>query len=250
MTDTSSSAVGRAAIDAYLDSVEHALIAAHAPRSDRMQVLQDLESQIADMLAQQVSPLTEELVLAVIQKLEPPSHFARTYGNGKEPTPSASDRFTQLRHRMPHVSWSKVSAISCACIPAGPLLMFLAANSHSHGLFLFLTCIMLFGLVFTPIALWMASKELRASKEQEGRNLVLKSVIAYGVIAPTLVMAFAIAVTHGLVLVPFGIVSFVYLQYQLIRRVYRYMADAAPQPARAPNENGASSPAAATMSLS
>src|SRR5262245_33034613 len=43
-------AVGRAAIDAYLDSVEQALFAVHAPRGDRVQVLQDLESQIADML--------------------------------------------------------------------------------------------------------------------------------------------------------------------------------------------------------
>ena len=90
MTDNSTSAVGRAAIEAYLDSVDEALIAAHAPRSDRMQVLQDLESQIADMLVQQPQPLTEEAVHALIQTLEPPSHFAATYGNGKQPTPAAS----------------------------------------------------------------------------------------------------------------------------------------------------------------
>src|SRR5262245_4284599 len=82
MTENLSSAVGRAAIDAYLDSVEQALLAAHAPRGDRLQVLQDLESQIADMLAVGPQPLTEEIVQSVIAKLEPPSHFAATYGNG------------------------------------------------------------------------------------------------------------------------------------------------------------------------
>ena len=67
MTESSTPDVGRATIDAYLDSVEHALMAAHAPRSDRLQVLQDLESQIAEMLAREPAPLTEESVSAVIE---------------------------------------------------------------------------------------------------------------------------------------------------------------------------------------
>ena len=83
MTENSTSGVGRAAIDAYLDSIEQALLAAHAPRSDRVQVLADLEAQIADMLAREPQPLTEEVVKAVIARLEPPSHFAAMYGNGK-----------------------------------------------------------------------------------------------------------------------------------------------------------------------
>ena len=75
---TGDRAIGRATIDAYLDSVEQALMAAHAPRSDRLQVLQDLESQIAEMLAREPAPLTEESVRSVIEKLEPPRHFADT----------------------------------------------------------------------------------------------------------------------------------------------------------------------------
>src|SRR6476660_8294535 len=97
MTENTSSTVGRAAIDAYLDSVEQALLAAHAPRADRVQVLQDLESQIADMLAVGPQPLTEEIVQSVIAKLEPPSHFAATYcnGNGKEPRPAWVTQFAR-----------------------------------------------------------------------------------------------------------------------------------------------------------
>ncbi|MEO7402036.1 MAG: hypothetical protein ABIU95_00030 [Burkholderiales bacterium] len=244
MTDTSSSAVGRVAIDAYLDSVEQALIAAHAPRSDRMQVLQDLESQISDMLAQQVLPLTEEMVASVIARLEPPSHFARTYGNGKESPPSARERLTQLRRvRLPYLRWSIVSAVSCALLPGGVVLAFLAANAH--GLSRFALLLAFIGLVLTPFALGMARKLRAQSDPTEGRHFVLQSTVVYGVIAPTLLMAFVTAATEGYALVPFGIVAFVYFQYLLIRRVYRYMADAAPRPAAVPDENGASSPAGA-----
>ncbi len=101
MTENSSSAVGRAAIDAYLDSVELALIAADAPRIDRLQVLQDLEAQIADMLAQQPTPLTEESVRSVLDKLEPPSHFAATYGNGKQTAPTPDRRAASHGCRAP-----------------------------------------------------------------------------------------------------------------------------------------------------
>ena len=114
MTENSSPTVGRAAIDAYLDSVEQALMSAHAPRSDRLQVLQDLESQIADMLTQQPMPLTEESVRAVLDKLEPPSHFAATYGNGTQTNPSAPSpsRFA----RLPRAPWPMIAAASCALL--------------------------------------------------------------------------------------------------------------------------------------
>jgi hypothetical protein len=232
MTDNSPSAVGRAAIDAYLDSVEQALIVAHAPRSDRTQVLQDLESQIADMLAQQPAPLTEEMVSAVIAKLEPPSHFAATYGNGKQP---ASPPIVDRHVRLPQLRWPLVSAISCALLPVGCLLVFLAINTHTRGALAgFSLLLVLVGFVFTPFALWMARNQLRASRDQSPeRDLVLKSTIVYGVIAPALVMAFFTAATEGYALVPFGIVAFVYFQYLLIRRVHRYMADATPESAPA-----------------
>src|SRR6476660_2243810 len=129
MTENTSSTVGRAAIDAYLDSVEQALLAARAPRGDRVQVLQDLESQIADMLAIGPQPLTEEIVQSVIAKLEPPSHFAATYGNGNEPRPAWAAHIT----RRPHIRWPLVAALSCACLPVGCLLGLLASAGRPHG---------------------------------------------------------------------------------------------------------------------
>ena len=231
MTENSSSAVGRAAIDAYLDSVELALIAADAPRIDRLQVLQDLEAQIADMLAQQPTPLTEESVRSVLDKLEPPSHFAATYGNGKQPirrrrrrrraashacrAPLAPDRSRELR----------ASCISC-------LLAVFAAATDARGPFDLLMFLVMVSFVFTPIALWMAYRQLRAHPGMPGRDLVLKSSTVYTALALAVLMLFLAAITEGFVLMALGVAAFVYFEYLLIRRIWRHMAEALPpQPA-------------------
>src|SRR5262245_905019 len=122
MTENTSSAVGRAAIDAYLDSVEQALLAAHAPRADRTQVLQDIESQIADMLAVGPQPLTEEIVQSVIAKLEPPSHFAANYVNGSASVNSPQPAWRIQIARRPVIRWPIVAELSCASLAFGCLL--------------------------------------------------------------------------------------------------------------------------------
>ena len=111
MSENSSSAhVSCDPIDVYLDAVERAMTAARAPRTDRLQVLQDLEAQIADMLAQQPQPLTDEAVCAVIANLEPPSQFAADYASEKETTDAtpASPTGPLSRNR-----WAVAAAISC-----------------------------------------------------------------------------------------------------------------------------------------
>ncbi len=230
MTENSSSAVGRAAIDAYLDSVEQALLAAHAPRADRVQVLQDLESQIADMLAIGPQPLTEEIVQSVIAKLEPPSHFAATYGNGKEPRPAWGTQFA----RRSSFRWPFIAALSCACLPFGGLLVLLASGMHLKGPVVVVLVLMVFvGFVLTPLALWRAVKQLQAQPDHpRDRDLVLKSALIYCVIVPVLLMGFFTLATHGLILIPFGLAAFVYLQYMLVRRLHRHLSETLPpQPA-------------------
>jgi hypothetical protein len=246
MTENSST-VGRAAIDAYLDSVELALIEADAPRIDRLQVLQDLEAQIADMLAQQPLPLTEESVRAVVEKLEPPSHFAATYGNSKQPaspTPKAApSRFPQ----MPRVPWPSISAASCAVLVVTFLLMMFAAASNAHGpveLFSFLVVVSLFT---TPIALWMAYRQLRAYPDMAGRDFVAKSITICAALALALLMLFGAAMTQGFILMALGVAAFIYIEYVLIRRLWRHLAETLPSQSssstpRETNGNGASPP--------
>ena len=113
MTENPASSIGRSVIDAYLDSVEQALLAANAPRSDRAQVLEDLDSQMADMLGPQ--PLTEEIVRAVIARLEPASHFAAMYGNGKQPRVAAPVQVSSPRG----IRWSYIAA-ACFAVSISP----------------------------------------------------------------------------------------------------------------------------------
>jgi hypothetical protein len=240
MTENSSPAVGRAAIDAYLDSVEQALLAARAPRSDRLQVLQDLESQIADMLAHEPSPLTEESVRSVVEKLEPPRHFANTYGNAIDSTSWSIRRFMRLEH----INWPLISAVSFALNPAGGLLALLNPGLFGAVTVLFLLPI---GLLFTPVALWKAFKQLRADpRKTRGRYLVLKTMVAYGVLVPVVVVLFAAVITEGYAFFLLGFAALVYVQYLLVRRLWRYMAEAIPPQAEPvstshANGNGASS---------
>jgi hypothetical protein len=78
MHDTSASAV-RDRVDAHLDAVEKQLEAAGANRTKRRSVLDDLETQIPDMLAVRNSrspTLTD--VDAVLASLDPPSAYANS----------------------------------------------------------------------------------------------------------------------------------------------------------------------------
>lgn len=249
MTDQFNSEVGRSAIEAYLDSVDEALIVAHAPRSDRMQVLQDLESQIADMLSQQPQPLTEAAVEAVIKTLEPPSHFAATYGNGKRAQPSSAG----IHVRLPEISisqvrWSLVAAISASLLPAACLLLWCIDATRAEGPMPALVLMLMFfvGFVFTPLAIWKARKQLLADVDsQRDRGLFVKSIVVYGVFAPALLAIVAAVVSRGALLIPFGVVAFAYIQYLAIRRIYRYLTDGVPYTAptrspAAPNGGGIS----------
>jgi HAAS domain-containing protein len=228
MTENSTSAVvGSAAVDAYLDSVERALIAAGAPRPDRMQVLQDLESQIADMLAQQPQPLTEEAVRSVIAKLEPASHFAQTYGNGKEDTAPELrqvDMVTQNRFAM-------IAAAACATIVFGCLLLALGAATGMHGPAVGLLGMLLFaGVVATPIALWLSIHQMRTQPGQfASRNLVLRSTAVYCAIVPALLFLVACIATEGGVLYPIGIAAFIYVQYVLTHRLLQRVSNLLPR---------------------
>jgi len=225
MSENSTSDIGRVVIDTYLDSVEQVLLAAHAPRSDRAQVLQDLESQIAEMLAKTPGPLTEEMVQSVIGKLEPPSHFAASYANGKQPSIAMPPRFA----RSLQVRWSHVAVVCIAVAVFGPLseLTYLIAGGNSGGEVLTLS--ILFGLVATPFALALAYQQILARPGQfPDRDFVTKLITGYAIIAPAFVMIVLTEWTYGLVLIPFGVVAVVYLIFKFVKRLLGFLAETLP----------------------
>jgi hypothetical protein len=231
--DTAFDDVGSKLIDAYLIDVEKALIDAGAPRPDRLQVLQDLETQIAEMLAPGPMPASEEAVRAVLDKLEPPSHFAVTYTNGGKQhdatapiSPAAPRTF-----RLPRTRWPNVAAVSTVLLVFGCLSAILAGSSPANDEWMVLAVFgCLVGLTLTPIALWMAYRQLRSDPAKTGRGLVIKSAIVYATIAPVLFVLWTAAATNGAFLILVGVAAFLFAEYVLLRRLWKYLCDAFPTP--------------------
>jgi hypothetical protein len=223
--------VGSHLIDAYLIAVENALVAAGAPRPDRMQVLQNLETQIAEMLAPEPLPYTENAVRAVLDKLEPPSHFAATYGGGSKSHESTSpiSSAPQRSFRVSRPNWPIVAAVSAAILVFGGFTALIAASSGPNDFWMLLTLLNGFvGFIFTPVALWKACRQLRSDPAAPGRDLVLNSAIVYGIIAPILLVLLATAATNGGATILFGIAAFLYAQYALVRWLWKSISDALP----------------------
>jgi hypothetical protein len=244
MTDQPATDTGRAVIDEYLDSIERVLIAAHAPRSERTQVVQDLESQIADMLASAPQPLTEDAVRAVIARLEPPEHFAATYGNGQKET--AKSETKAAGWSAPKIGWVYAAAISTGLIPLAVLLGVAAFEGRAAALGGLLLLIALMAAVFAPYALVRAARDLESPPPSATkRATVLVAAMTYSIVVPLLLLYIAVGVTHGAVLMAMGLLAFFYFEYLLLRRVYRRLGGWAlfSEPA-APLANGVCAPTA------
>jgi len=228
MTNPSESHIGQVVVDEYLDLVERALIACGAPRSERTQVMQDLESQIAEMLAVEPQPLTEESVRAVIARLEPPAQFAATYVNGTNEKPRSE--LPARRWRTPSVSWAFVAAVSCWMIPIGALLILMSGNSgNDRGLLMLLLLMVVAGILFGPFALVRAVREVQSSAlGASRRDMVMISAMIYCMVVPVLLLVFAISVAEEGALVALGVVAFIYFQYLFVRRVHGYITRVAP----------------------
>jgi hypothetical protein len=223
MTDQTADAIRSAPVEAYLDSVEQALLVARVPRNERAQVVEDLTAQIADMLCAQPLPLTEDAIHAVLAQLEPPSHFAAMYTNGGENHASASPTSTapQRSFRLARPAWPQVAAACASSLVLSVLFGQIVSASGPHDLWIFMTLLTGFvGLVFTPIALHLAFKQLKATPgKYRGRNLAAGSLLIYAAIAPLLLLLFAGILTAGLIFYPLGLAAFVYAQYRLIQHL-------------------------------
>jgi hypothetical protein len=223
-----STVVGRDAIDAYINAVEQALITANAPRPDRLEVLQDLESQIAEMLAQRPQPLTEEVVQSVIEKLEAPGVFATAYADIDQPQAATASRLPAtrrtLRARFTNVRWSTAAVMSCALIPLGCVLLLLSTTANDRGPAEAATILLLLAIAVTPIPLWKSFQQLRTEPAQDhGRQLTMWAAIVYCALVSTLLLAVSCGVTHGNILFPLAAGAFIYFQYVFLRRLWKRM---------------------------
>jgi hypothetical protein len=212
----SDSAVGADRIDAYIQSVEQVLLASAVPIGERYQVLSDLATQISEMLERQRLPITEDKVQAVLEQLEPPSHFAAIYGASSDSRPATPA--ANIPYSRPIV----LAVIACFLIPLGCLLLLLLAAGDSPAGFAIFAIVPLVCAFITPIALHQGIAQLRAEPSQfRGRELAIVATITYYSVVPLLLLLFGIALTDGVVLFPLAVAAFVYWQYLLVRRLCR-----------------------------
>jgi len=120
----------RARLDHHLDAVEAALISAGHSRDQRRAVLDDLESQITDMLAAHSASPTAADVKAVLAKVDPPAAYATpaALAPPQHAAPSANPRY----------SITAVWAFGCVLgsivsIAMLNYVIFGALNSHDVG---------------------------------------------------------------------------------------------------------------------
>ncbi len=209
--------VGKVAVGAYLDAVEQALIDADAPRGDRMQVTQDLESQIADMLAQQPRPLTEESVGTVLAALEPPAHFSAMYGSAE---PDSHTTAPPAKYS----TWLLAAAGAMATAIVLMLMVLLVASSGGGGRAAAPVAVILLlcevaAIVLVPLALRFGIQQLRSEPTRyKGHELALVVASIYWSLVPLTILIMISVVTEGVALIIVGAVLFLALQYRLIKQ--------------------------------
>jgi hypothetical protein len=107
----------------------------------------------------------------------------------------------------------------------------IVSASGPHDFWIFMTLLSGFvGLVFTPIALHRAFKQLKASPgKYRGRNLAVAALLTYAAVAPLLLLLFAAILTEGLILFPLGVGAFAFVQYRLIQHLHHRVIATLPE---------------------
>lgn len=208
-------ALGQDRIDQYLDLVERTLMMANAPRSDRMQVIQDLESQISEMLTASSEPRSDALVIEILQRMEPASHFAAMYGQAEA---TAQPKINRPKPRGPHLSrWILAAAALVGFLILTLLTTPLILENDELAL---MTIFMVIPatLIATPFVWWMGVREIRANPGVVmGRDIALWSFVIFKVLAMAILLLAITLLTEGLILIPIGFLAFLWFTYRWIR---------------------------------
>jgi hypothetical protein len=221
------SAVGADRIDAYITSVEHVLLAARVPATERVQILGDLETQISEMLQSEPLPISDATVAAVLARLEPPSHFAATYATEPQSVPSAAPRAAVSRYN----PWVIVAAGSCAALIVSFLLLMLCAAGRVAPPVAFMVLLLLLAsAILVPLALRRGLAQLRTAPDQHrGQELATGTALVYWTVVPLLLLLFVSVLTDGYILIPIGLAAFAYCHYLLLRRLHHRLTNPAPE---------------------
>ena len=184
-------------IDTYLDSVERAMMSTDATRASRRSVVEMVEDQITEMCQTKLSDdSTDDDFRTLFEQLDKPESFA-----GEFEGVSAAD-VLEVESVPPKPTWSK-RAILATALPILAVLAYFGAIADEGGevsvTVLVAFCI---GALFAPLVGWFALKKIEQSDvEIKGRKLAL-----FGIYAPILLVANALAIGVSAVFPPLPIV--------------------------------------------
>ena len=208
MNDTALAESERKMIDDYLDQVERHLLDAGAPRGERQTIIEDLEGQIFEMIAERSrvlsdealgeedqgitvirEPVSEEVVREILDSLDAPERYAGAFGGAERPTESP--------HYPRWTIWGLVAGVAPAVLY---LLMLASAAAGLFGLTSVLMWAFTASLVVAPVAsVWCGIMALRAIKQSPerflGRELATICCLAYPVLLVNLVVGALIMAT-------------------------------------------------------
>lgn len=211
----------RKLVDERLDGIDRALRSAGLPRGERVQVVEDVERQLLDMLAEFPHPPTRHGVLQALSKLDPPEAYL-TDDDVIERAAAKADfiREPPIRSRTPVLrkAYSKLAVLSLMlflgtllCAGVGAQFAFFNRGYHPpFPLFVFLTVLVaLMNLPIGAVALWRLRSGTKA-----GFGFAIGGVMGSAWLLALGVSVWAAALTQGeiavtvLVLkdIPFGAV--------------------------------------------
>jgi hypothetical protein len=205
-------------VEQYLNAVDQALREAKAPIADRLSVLQELESQLHEMVSTLAEPISEACVLQLIDNLETPATFA-------EPYEVHATRETHGRNRF--FTWRKLFTL--ASLPI--VILCLLTNLFTHvmegpitspfNVLVFFPSFLV-AYIGAPWALWSLAHEIRHDGMDDDHKLFAGLVAVYGVTAIGLLLLLVIVLSAGMALIPIGaIASLVALNWVYRRIAFR-----------------------------
>jgi len=221
----------RRRIDDHLDAIERVLLAGGVSRGERRDVVDEVETQIYEMLAARAEQQPTEAVAAILAQLDPPDAYApesATAPTAVEPALALRGLWRRWqgwwfpRSSVPRVSRPAFVAAVWFGLAA---LFFLAAFSYRRPPSLLLSLMFLFGMTapigVTALGFWSVRRIRRSAGREYGLPLALVETFFFPIVLANLALIGLLAATDGAGLVVLAVLVIVGANIGLARYAWR-----------------------------
>ncbi|MBX7105624.1 MAG: hypothetical protein K1X57_16190 [Gemmataceae bacterium] len=181
----------RALVDERLDGIERALRSANMPRVDRLRVVEDVERQLLDMLAETGDRPGRREVLQALAKLDPPEAYLADDSRPAAPVESPSPVGRSLPVSLQGYSQLAVASLAALLFTLFCVVFaFMCLVARMEGLFLAVSLIACLGAM-TSFGLGIAAVISLRREPRRGSGFAAVSVV-------TSAWILALTVTYGI----------------------------------------------------